>query len=175
MYDLNSLSTIFFFRFLNYMLISSLNLEKIYQFCSLLTSEHQVNIVDGYSHLPLGHCALDAGRAASHCHITRAAPNILEIFWNNGKKIRIIYYIKLKSRLSVRIQFLVVCISVMVAWIDVRLAERDSYVFWLGEIYFKKFLRALVFQHEHPIDTQTIDYTYTRTKHFQRNCPSCTN
>ena len=43
--------------------------------------------------------------------------------------------IKLKSRLSVR-TFLVVSFSAMAAWIDVRLARRDSYVFWHNQVYF---------------------------------------
>ena len=43
--------------------------------------------------------------------------------------------IKLKSRLSVR-TFLVVSFSAMAAWIDVRLARRDSYVFWHDQVYF---------------------------------------
>ena len=50
-----------------------------------------------------------------------------------------IYYIKLKSRLSVCLSvrtFLAVSISVVAAWIDVRLARNDSYVFWHDEVYF---------------------------------------
>ena len=68
----------------------------------------------------------------------------------------VIYYIKLKSRLSVRPSvrtFLAVWILAMAAWIDVRLARRGSYVFWHDEVYFYKFLRALVFRHECAIDT----------------------
>ena len=42
----------------------------------------------------------------------------------------------------------------MAAWIDVGLARRDSYVFWHDEVYFLKFLRALVFQQESTIDTR---------------------
>ena len=34
--------------------------------------------------------------------------------------------------------FLVICISAMAAWIDVRLARRDSYVFWPDQVYFSK-------------------------------------
>ena len=52
---------------------------------------------------------------------------------------------------SVRI-FLAIWISAVAAWIDVRLARRDSYVFWHDEVYFYKFLRALVFRHECAID-----------------------
>ena len=37
--------------------------------------------------------------------------------------------------LSVR-TFLTVSFSAMAAWIDVRLARRDSYVFWYDEVYF---------------------------------------
>ena len=68
----------------------------------------------------------------------------------------IFYYIKLKSRLSIRPfvhTILVAWISVMGAWIDVRLVRHDSYVFWHDEVYFKKFLRALILQHECAIDT----------------------
>ena len=42
----------------------------------------------------------------------------------------------------------------MAAQIDVALAQHDSYVFWHDEVYFKKFLRALVFQQESAIDTR---------------------
>ena len=47
----------------------------------------------------------------------------------------LVYYIKLKSRPSVR-TFLAVSFSAVAAWIDVRLARRDSYVFWHDEVYF---------------------------------------
>ena len=50
--------------------------------------------------------------------------------------------------------FLAVCISAMAAWIDVRLAGRDSYVFWHDQVYFYKFLRPVVFQHHCVIDTR---------------------
>ena len=68
----------------------------------------------------------------------------------------LVYYIKLKSRLSVRLSvrtYLAIWISAVAAWINVRLARRDSYVFWHDEVYFLKFLRALVFRHECAIDT----------------------
>ena len=63
-----------------------------------------------------------------------------------------IYYIKLKSRLSVRPSVcLSVClsdrlagISVVSACIDVGLALRDSYVLWHVQVCFKKFLSAIV-------------------------------
>ena len=48
----------------------------------------------------------------------------------------LVYYIKLKSRLSVRPHFLAVSISAVAAWIDVRLARCDGYVFWRDEVYF---------------------------------------
>ena len=51
----------------------------------------------------------------------------------------VFYYIKLKSRLSVRLSvrtFLAVSFSAAAAWIDVRLARRDSYVFWHDQVYF---------------------------------------
>ena len=59
------------------------------------------------------------------------------------------------EKLSVRPSalFLAVCISAMAEWIDVRLARHDSYVFCHDQVYFKKFLRALVFQHKCGIDT----------------------
>ena len=38
-------------------------------------------------------------------------------------------------RPSVR-TFLAVSFSAVAAWIDVRLARRDSYVFWHDEVYF---------------------------------------
>ena len=38
--------------------------------------------------------------------------------------------------LSVRPHFLAVWISHMAAWIDVGLAQRDSYVFWHDEVNF---------------------------------------
>ena len=41
----------------------------------------------------------------------------------------------------------------MAAWIDVGLAPRDSPVFWQDEVYFKKFLSALVFRYECAEDT----------------------
>ena len=41
----------------------------------------------------------------------------------------------------------------MGAWIDVRVARRDSYVFWHDQVYFLKFLMALVFRHKCAIDT----------------------
>ena len=50
--------------------------------------------------------------------------------------------------------FLAVSFSAVAAWINVRLARRDSYVFWHDQVYFKKFLRALAFRHECPIDTR---------------------
>ena len=42
----------------------------------------------------------------------------------------------------------------MAARIDVGLARNDSYVFWRDEVYFKKFIRALVFRQESAIDTR---------------------
>ena len=51
----------------------------------------------------------------------------------------LVYYIKLKSRLSVCLSvrtFLIVSFSAVAAWIDVRLARCDSYVFWHDEVYF---------------------------------------
>ena len=51
----------------------------------------------------------------------------------------LVYYIKLKSRLSVRLSvrtFLAVSFSAVAAWIDVRLARHDSYVFWHDQVYF---------------------------------------
>ena len=55
--------------------------------------------------------------------------------------------------LSVRI-FLAVWISAMAARNDVGLARNDSYVFWRDEVYFKKFLSALVFRQESAKDTR---------------------
>ena len=51
----------------------------------------------------------------------------------------LVYYIKLKSRLSVCPSvrtFLAVSFSAVAAWIDVRLARSDSYVFWHDKVYF---------------------------------------
>ena len=42
----------------------------------------------------------------------------------------------------------------MAARIDVGLAQNDSYVFRRDEVYFKKFIRALVFRQESAIDTR---------------------
>ena len=50
-----------------------------------------------------------------------------------------IYYIKLKSRLSVRLSvrtFLVEWISAVGAQIDVKLARNEVPVFWADEVYF---------------------------------------
>ena len=68
----------------------------------------------------------------------------------------IIYYIKLKSRLSVCLSvrtFCAVWLSAVAAWVDVRLARHGSYVFWHDQVYFFKFLRALIFRHKCTIDT----------------------
>ena len=51
----------------------------------------------------------------------------------------LVCYTKLKSRLSVCPSvrtFLAVSFLVVAAWIDVRLARNDSYVFWHDEVYF---------------------------------------
>ena len=66
-----------------------------------------------------------------------------------GKLASLLYKVE---KPSVR-TFLAIWISAVAAWIDVRLAPRDSYVFWHDEVYFYKFLRALVFQHKCAIDT----------------------
>ena len=62
-----------------------------------------------------------------------------------------IYYIKLKSRLSVRLSVRRAGNSVVPAWIDVGLALNDSYVLWHVQVCFKKFLSAIVCLPEHLI------------------------
>ena len=41
--------------------------------------------------------------------------------------------------------FLAVSFSAVAAWIDVRFARRDSYVFWHDEVYFLKVSKSLSF------------------------------
>ena len=99
-----------------------------------------MNIVDGYSHLPLGHCALTAGHAASHWHITRAAPNMLKIFGIMGIKENYLLYKAEKPSICPS-TLLVVCIYW--PWLHGSMSDLldviRSYVFWHGEIYFKSF------------------------------------
>ena len=50
-----------------------------------------------------------------------------------------VYTMQSTGKLSVCLSictFLVVCFLAMAAWIDVRLAQRDSYVFWYDQVYF---------------------------------------
>ena len=48
----------------------------------------------------------------------------------------------------------------MAARIDAGVARNDSYVFWRDEVYFKKFLRALVFRQESAIHTRVDPDSY---------------
>ena len=48
----------------------------------------------------------------------------------------------------------------MAARIDVGLARNDSYVFWRDDVYFKKFLSALVFRQESAIDTRVDPHSH---------------
>ena len=56
----------------------------------------------------------------------------------------LVYYIKLKSRLSVRLSVRRTSYSVVSVCIDVELALHDSYILWHVQVCFKKLLSAIV-------------------------------
>ena len=78
----------------------------------------------------------------------------------------LLYYIKLKSHLSVHLHFLVEWILAIAAWIDVKLAQNETLVSWDQQVYFKQFLTTLVCRPHRFASASVEDFCLNPCLHF---------